>query len=289
MFKEFNLLSVHMVAAEKRIDLLFNFDIEPKSVQGDSVILSRTRDDDHIPFKLVIKNSLISLQLDDWPDTNEPYTLLINAEITNIVGRHLQSTVRRKLTFHSEITNQAIIVSPHNFETVQELSFKIEERGDQEPILRYYVEIAKENRFYNTVYNAHIDKPEFTLNIVPELEAGQYYVRVRAEYDEEYGPWSPLITFCYKEEPNPEFPIEPVGGNAEMPGAWDDLYDSKTELLDPQLQKEAEPVIDVISDLELLAYPENGVTPTKNQLIFEFDKDINLEMISSVVLIRKDF
>ncbi len=288
MFKEFNLLSINTIAAEKRLDLLFNFDIKPESVKGDTVILSRDRDDFHIPFKLVVKNDLISLHLDDWPDTNEGYTLLVNGSLTNIVGRKLQSTLRRRFRFRSETVSKAFIVSPHNFETVQDLFFKIEEKNGN--VGRYYLEIAKENRFYNTVYTSHLDKAEFTLHIVPELRPGQYYARIRVEYDEEYGPWSPIITFCYKEEPDPEFPIEPVGGNAEMPSAWDDLYDSKTELLDAGLLKEAEePEIEIESELELLAYPENGVTPEKNQLIFEFDKDIDESMIESIIIIRKDF
>ncbi len=285
MFKEFNLLSVHTIAAEKRLDLLFNFDIRPESVKGESIILSRVRDDFHIPFKLVVKNDLISLQLDDWPDTNEPFFLIINAEITNIVGRHLQSTIKRKITFRSEVTSKIFVTTPHNFETIQELSFKLEEKeGD---VNRYYVEIAKENRFYNTVYTSHVEKKEFTLHIVPDLMPGQYYIRARAEYDEEYSPWSPVVTFCYKEEPHPEYPIEPVGGNAEMPSAWDDLYDSKSELLDGF--KEEEPVIEVVEDLDLLTYPENGTTPEKNQLIFEFDHEIDADLIDSVILIRKDF
>ena len=287
MFKEFNLLSVNTVAAEKRLDLLFNFDIKPESVKGDSVILSRAEDDFHIPFKLVVKNDLISLHLDDWPNTNEPYFLIINAAVTNIVGRHLQSTVKRKITFHSEIVSKTYVVSPHNFETIQDLSFKLEEKeGD---IGRYYIEIAKENRFYNTVYTAFVDKKEFILHIVPDLMPGQYYARVRTELDEEYGPWSPVVTFCYKEEPNPEYPIEPVGGNAEMPSAWDDLYDSKSEILDSSVIDDIEESIDIKTDLELLAFPENGVTPEKNQLIFEFDHPIDESMIDSVILIRKDF
>ena len=286
MFKEFNLLSVHTIAAEKRVDLLFNFDIAPDSVQGDSIILSRAKDDFHIPFRLIVKNDLIALHLDDWPDTNESYFLIINATITNIVGRHLQGTVKRRLKFRSEITGKAVITQPHNFETVQELSFVVEEKdGDTG---RYYIEIAKENRFYNTVYTSSVSKKEFTLHIVPELPPGQYYVRARAEVEEEYGPWSPIVTFCYKEEPDPEYPIEPVGGNAEMPSAWDDLYDSKSEILDSSVTQETEP-IPVESDLELLTYPENGITPEKNQLIFEFDHELDEDMIDGVILIRKDF
>ena len=72
-----------------------------------------------------------------------------------------------------------------------------------------------------------------------------------------------------------------------MPSAWDDLYDSKTELLDGT--NPVEPEIEVITDLEVVAYPENGTTPENGQVLFEFDKTIDASLIDSVILIRKDF
>ena len=290
MFKEFNLLSIQSDASEKRIDLTFNFDIRPETVKGDSLVITRAQDDKHIPFRYTVVNDLIRLDFDDWFTPNVEYFIVISKEIQNIIGHTLLHTIRRRLVFKTEITNKVKITSPYMYEKIDTLHFVLEDNGDI-PCDRYYVEIAPENRFYNPIYKAEADGTEFEFHI-PELKPGQYYIRVRAQQGEEYGPWSPVATFIYKEEPEPEFPIQPVGGDKDMPGAFDDLYNARTEILDENIlaeQEETAEVIEVEQDLEILAYPENGITPSNRQFVFEFDKEIDPDLIESVIVIRKDF
>lgn len=289
MFKEFNLLSIRSDAAEKWLDLTFNFDIRPDSVKGDSLIVTRIRDDKHIPFRYTVRNDLIRLEFDDWFSPNEEYFVIVNKEIQNIVGHRLLHTVRRRLVFKSEITNKVRIVSPYMHEKIQSLSFVLED-SEEIPFGNYYVELAIENKFYNTVYRSEIAETEFTFVIQPDLPPGQYYVRARAQKNGEYGPWSNIATFIYKEEPEPEFPIDPVGGDKEAPGAFEDFYNAKAEILGPEiLDEQAAEDIEVEQDLEILTYPQNGVTPENNQFIFEFDRPLDPDLIDSVVVIRKDF
>lgn len=289
MFKEFNLLSIQSVAAEKFIDLTFNFDIRSDSVKGDSIIVTRVRDDNHIPFRFTVKNDLIRLEFDDWFSPNEEYFIIINKEIQNIVGHQLLHTVRRRLIFKSEITNKVKIVSPYMHEKIQSLSFALED-SEEIPFGNYYVELAIENKFYNTVYHSEIAETEFTFVIHPDLPPGQYYARARAQKGDEYGPWSNIATFIYKEEPEPEFPIDPVGGDKESPGAFEDFYNAKVELLGQEiLDEQAAEEIEVEQDLEILTYPQNGVTPENNQFVFEFDRSLDPTSIDSVIVIRKDF
>ena len=292
MFKEFNLLSIKSVAAEKRIDLTFNFDIRPESVKGDSIIVSRVRDDNHIPFKCTVKNDLIRLEFDDWFSPNEEYFIIINKEIQNIIGKNLLNSVRRRLIFKTEITNKIKIISPHMYEKIDDLSFKIED-SEEKAFGRYYVEIAVENRFYNTVYSSTVTDQEFTLTIVPDIKPGQYYIRIRAQANEDqYGPWSNVATFIYKEEPEKEFPIDKLGGDKELPSAFDDLYNARTEIFDDNIladQEAAAEEIEVEQDLEILTYPENGVTPENRQFVFEFDKSLDPTSIESIIVIRKNF
>ena len=289
MFKEFNLLSIQSVAAEKFIDLTFNFDIRSDSVKGDSIIVTRVRDDNHIPFRFTVKNDLIRLEFDDWFSPNEEYFVIINKEIENIIGYRLLHTVRRRLIFKSEITNKVKIVSPYMHEKIQSLSFVLED-SEEVPFGNYYVELAVENKFYNTVYHSEIAQTEFTFVIHPDLPPGQYYARARAQRGEQYGPWSNIATFIYKEEPEPEFPIDPLGGDKEAPGAFEDFYNAKVELLGQEiLDDQAAEEIEVEQDLEILAYPQNGITPENNQFIFEFDRPLDPTSIDSVIVIRKDF
>ena len=289
MFKEFNLLSIKSVAADKFIDLTFNFDIRANSVKGDSVIVTRVRDDHHIPFRQTVKNDLIRLEFDDWFSPNEEYFVIINKEIENIIGHKLLHTVRRRLVFKSEITNKIKIVSPYMHEKIQSLSFVLEDSGEA-PFGTYYVEIAPENKFYNPVYHSEVTGTEFTFVIEPDLKPGQYYVRARAQKNNEFGPWSNIATFIYKDEPEPDFPIDPVGGDKEVPGAFEDFYNAKAEILGGEiLDEQAAEEIEVEQDLEILTYPENGVTPEENQFIFEFDKPLDPTTDISLVIIRKDF
>lgn len=290
MFKEFNLLSIKSVAAEKRIDLTFNFDIRPESVKGDSIIVTRVRDDNHIPFKCTIKNDLIRLEFDDWFSPNEEYFIIINKEIQNIIGKNLLNSIRRRLVFKTEIVNKIKIVSPYMYEKIDELSFEIED-SEEKAFGKYYVEIAIENRFYNTVYTAEVSGTNFTLHINPDIKPGQYYIRVRAQANEDqYGPWSNIATFIYKEEPEPEFPIDKLGGDKEIPSAFDDLYNARAEIFDENiLADQAAEDIEVEQDLEILTYPENGVTPEDNQFVFEFDKSLDPTSIESIIVIRKNF
>lgn len=288
MFKEFNLLSIRSVAAEKFIDLTFNFDIRSDSVKGDSIIVTRVRDDNHIPFRFTVKNDLIRLSFDDWFSPNEEYFIIINKEIRDIVGHHLLHTIRRRLIFKSEIINKVRIVSPYMHEKIQSLSFVLED-SEEVPFNNYYVEIATENKFYNTIYHSEVADTEFTFVIDPDLKPGQYYIRVRAQEGEQYGPWSNIATFIYKEAPEPEFPIEKLGGDKEAPGAFEDFYNAKAEILGQEILDDQEVEIEVEQDLEILTYPENGVTPANNQFIFEFDHPLDPTSIDSVIVIRKDF
>lgn len=289
MFKEFNLLSIKSVAAEKYIDLTFNFDIRSDSVKGDSIIVTRVRDDNHIPFRFTIKNDLIRLEFDDWFSPNEEYFVIINKEIRDIVGHNLLHTVRRRLVFKSEIINKVRIVSPYMHEKIQDLSFVLED-SEETPFGNYYVEIATENKFYNTAYHSEVTGTEFTFVIQPDLRPGQYYARARAQKGPDYGPWSNIATFIYKEAPEPEFPIEKLGGDKEAPSAFEDFYNAKAEILAPEiLDDQAAAEIEVEEDLEILTYPENGVTPEDSQFVFEFDRPLDPTSIDSIIVIRKDF
>ena len=280
MYKQFNLSSITPLALEKRIDLKFNFDIDESSIQGDSIILTTLNGGDHIPFKYVVKNDLISLKLDEWPEPETVYHIIVEQEIKNITGQKLNSAIRRKLRFKSEITSKCSIKSPYQYEKLDELKF---EWLESEEYGSYYIEVAKENRFYNLVYSGDV----YTKSISPilaDLKPGQYYVRVRVQKDNEYGPWSPIVTFIYKEVCACDYPEEDgPSADAEMPGAWDDIFDNTP---DSPNQDNDDSFIEIEDDLEVLTQPQNGETPL--EFVFEFDKELDVYS-GKVVVIRRDF
>lgn len=287
MYKQFNLSSIIPRALEKRIDLKFNFDIDESSIKGDSINLVTLKGGDHINFKTVVKNDLISLLLDEWPKPDTVYHVIIEQEIKNITGQKLNSAIRRKLIFKSEITSVPIIKSPYQHEKLEDLNFEWVDKDNNES---YYIEVAKENRFYNLVYSGDVYTNSIS-PVLPELKPGQYYVRVRVQDGKEYGRWSPIVTFIYKDVCYCDEPENPgPSADAEMPSAWDNLFDNTPDSVTPGsssvIVDDSDNMIDVEDELEVLTAPENGVTPTS--FVFEFDKNLN-NQFGEVIVIKREF
>lgn len=264
MFKKFHLSSITPLALEKRIDLKFNFDVEESSIQNDSFNIV-TLNGDHINFNIYVVGDTVSLLLDDWPTPGTVYQIIVEQEIESISGQCLDSSIRRKITFESKITSRVTISNPYNFAKLDELLFEF---FDSENINSYYVELGHENRFYNLIYSGNI----FTNKISPiilDLKPGQYYFRVRVQKDSQYGPWSEVVTFIYKnicdcnkqEEDN----------NSNLPEV-EDYYSG--------------PTIDVEDTLEIISSPENGKTP--KTFVIEFDRNIDPSS-GEIVIIKKEF
>ncbi len=282
MYKVFNLSSVNLNAIEKRIDLKFNFDIDPNSISADTLSLV-SLDGIHSIFTYKVVDDVITMTLKEWPEPNSVYQILLNKELKSISGQNLKNAIRYRLTFSNEVTSEVTIVEPYNFQKLDNLVFKFK---DSENIGQYYIEIAKENRFYNLVYDAIINTNEIELfdqNIAP----GQYYIRARVKTNKEFGKWCSPVTFIYKEicdceEQKPDGP----SANASMPSAWSDLfgnglvYDTVPKNILDSIQPEVE------EDLEVLTYPEQGVTP--ESFIFEFDKNLDVNF-GEVIIIKREF
>jgi len=284
MYKKFNLSSITLDALNKKIDLKFNFDIKEASVQGDSINLVTLNTGDHITFKQFIKNNMIHLKLNEWPEPETVYQIIVEKEIENISGIKLDSAIRRKIIFSSEITSKVNIKSPYNFQKLDELFFEWDDDSD---INSYYVEIAKENKFYNLIYSGEI----YTNSISPvlqDLKNGQYYFRIRLQKNNQYGPWSNVVTFIYKDVCTCDDPEDPgPSADAEMPSAWDDLYsgnDSGNNSSGPETNNDIS--YDVEDELEVITSPTNGTTPTA--FVFEFDKKLE-PYIGEVIVIKREF
>lgn len=265
MFKKFHLSSITPLALEKRIDLKFNFDVEETSVKNDSFNVI-TLDGDHINFNVSIVGNEVSLILDDWPKPETVYQVIVEKEIKSISGVTLDSSIRRKITFESEITSKVTIKSPYNFEKLDELCFEF---NDSENINSYYVELGHENRFYNLIYSGNIYSNKIS-PIIYDLEPGQYYFRARVQNSSQYGPWSEIVTFIYKDVCDCD-EIEEVSEKHQIPEVdYGDSYAS----------------IDIEDTLEILSLPENGKTP--KTFVIEFDRDLDPDF-GEIVIIKKEF
>ena len=282
MFKQFNLSKIQVDALSRKIVLKFNFDVEADSVKGDSINIVTYDSGDHIPFKTKVDNEFIYIFLDEWPIPNTKYQIIVEKEIKNIAGMQLNSSLRRIITFESVITKIPVIKSPYNFEKVNEITIAFAEKPNES----YYVEIAKENRFYNLVYKSKVFEDSIPLEI-PNLEKGQYYVRARIEEAGNIGNWCEPVTFIYKEICDCDYPIEDgPSANATMPSPnqkWEEEFGGaeKEPIIEDNFDVEVEDVLDV------LTHPESGIT--SNSFVFEFDRELDPDCQPEIVIIRRDF
>lgn len=291
MFKKFCLSSVTANAIEKTVTIGFNYDLEEKTVSTATVRLTESNGS-ILKYTVSVKGTEIILKLKDWPQNTSCF-IVIDKSVENIAGDTLSQSYRNEIKFGVDITSRVNIKAPYNFEKLDNLRFEVD---DTEDIGSYYVEIAEENLFYNLKYSGYIEEKVFA-PVIPELEAGQYYVRFRVQKGEQYGVWSDVVTFIYQricddDEPEEEGP----SANAEMPSAWDDIYLNRDDEANNVQNSSAQPApvipavpptIDFESELELLSGPQNGETP--QSFIFEFDKELDILSGASVLVIKKEF
>jgi biopolymer transport protein ExbD len=197
----------------------------------------------------------------EWPQPNIEYIISIQ-NLTNVLGDALVSGVRRKIIFVSSITSKVQITYPAFNEVITDLKLKWQETAvdpNQPLVNSYYIEISTEANFYNIVKKTEVqDRTEIDLTDVTKK---QYYVRVRAQKDGEYGSWSDVVTFV-------------VGDSADVPGPIFDDGDSSVN---------EEPIFS--ADMQIVSAPANGETPAS--FIIEFDCEVDPDSIEDIIVLRR--
>ena len=285
MYKKFNLSSVKKNTAKNQIELKFNFEIDEKSIASDTISLVASNGS-RIDFDTKVVDDLIILTLKTWPDPNDTLHLLIKKEVKSIDGRLINSALRYKITFEPEITSSVVIKEPYNFQKLEKLKFVF---SDTDNINQYYVQIAKENRFYNFIYEDTVYTNDLNI-VLSDLKPGQYYIRARVQKDSQFGKWCQPITFIYKEVCNEDEPKEDgPSADTSMPSAWNDLYgDGSTyDTVKPNNVTVPDNNLPNVEDeLEIITKPEHGSTP--KTFVFELDKELDVNF-GEVIIIKREF
>jgi len=190
----------------KSITINTSFDIDPESVNELTVKLNEFSSKNLVNYQLETTGKSIVLTLHDWPEPNQSYLLIVNG-IKNILGSDLQSGIKRKIIFVSGITSNISLIYPAYDEVISDLKLEWEEKlvdDNSQLAYSYYIEIATENAFNNIIRNTKVQNA----NIVnlSDINNGQYYVRIRAEKLNEYGPWSEVSTFVVDSVSNNTIP-----------------------------------------------------------------------------------
>lgn len=253
MLIKFSIIGINTSLIEKKIIVDFNKDIDPITVNKNTLELinRRLRQIVEIEYEIIDKQIIITLV--DEPIINEEYMLNIKASIASVAEDLLGAAISQRIMFESVIQNTVEITSPIDHELLDNVHLVWKEKRDNNSlpsIDNYLVEIADDNTFFNVrIRSAVKDKNE--IKLAGNLTDGQYYARVRIQTDEDYGRWSEPVTFVLE-------------------------------------RKTAEDEIVYEEDLEILNQSENGIE--MEYFLFEFDADIDEEEFDkdNIVIIRRD-
>lgn len=264
---KFSILSINTSLKDKSVFIECALDVDEDTVTPNTVILLNKTTNSIELYDAVVEGKIIQVLMKRWPEPGDEYTILIQGGIQSVVGDKLESTLMRSFTFKSEVTSNVAIVSPTNFEKISELKIVLNETGKTTG--NYYLEVAKENAFYNLTHHSEIiGKKEL---ILTDLEPGQYYVRARAFEGKEYGRWSETITFVYEKAASTEQPST----TPEAPKKEDPIIDDTV------------PVIIVDEVVKLLSSPVSGTTPS-DRFSFTFDSPFTMDGVE-ITVFRGDF
>lgn len=228
MERFFQINSIEASLKEQSLYITLNADVDESTVNDDNLILMNKASRAMIPFDISIDRKIIQLKLKRWAEPNSEYILIVEAGIKSLVGIELESSISRKIIFKSEILNGVRILNPINFESmtdVEELKVRWEETlppRKKKKYKRYRVEISKDQAFINQAIETYVDVSdevyEMTFN---EFSLGQFFMRMRVEDNDQYGPWSEIISFTIKSSKQVKDPTiignEPETERPELP------------------------------------------------------------------------
>lgn len=270
MYQEFSVQSIDSLLNKKQILISTNRDIDPNTLKDTVIEVFERGTKTPLLFEPIIEGKNLAINLKDWPIPNTDYILSVKG-LTSIAGEKLETNIKRKITFDSNVISKAIVLNPSMFEKTSDPLIELKEisEKDEDIINSFYIEVSTDNAFYNIVAKGVFNKPIFRLSLVKNK---QYFLRARIQTNDgtdQYGLWSETVTFIYGEE-NVEGDIPAI----EEPNDPEDDY----------TQEDDGPIID-IEDFEIISSLDQGVTP--EQLIIEFSKDIDIFSVENIIITRK--
>jgi len=270
---KFCVVAVETNLKDQSVYVTFNKEVDSDSLNYDNIILA-VNGSTTAPlasYSIILGDDLktLKLQFIDAPIVNRPYILVLQDKISDLEGKHLDKSLFRNVSFKSNVTSDIVLNNPSNFEIISEQSFSWQEVGDN-LVNSYRLQISSDTGFFNIEVNNVIkDKTVVTLGV--PLKPGQYYYRVRAEQDNDYGVWSETRTFLVQES-----------GEYEE----DSVNEGTTAVTEDEVAVE-DLVGDIRNDIIVVEEkPVSGVTP--DSFTFLFSEDINPSDIK-ISVIRSDF
>ena len=193
MYNEFCVTSIFTDLSQKKIVVETNFKIDPASVNYETVKLVIAESGAQQNYKLNVEEKNVILIFNEWPSLDKTYFLMVS-DLVDVLKRKLNSSVSKEIIFVSDVKEKVEIVKPVHNEAlnINPIEIEIDAISDEkEEGIKYRFEISSDTAFFNIVET--IVSPEKNVKI--QLNDGQYYLRVRAEKETEWGDWSQFISF----------------------------------------------------------------------------------------------
>lgn len=225
MYRQFDLSSITTNLILKQIAIEMTAGIDPKSISGEDLRVFDCTANNYVTFAYAVAGSNLTLTLNDYPRSNSRYIVILQ-EITNIVGEKLARGIHHSIVFKSAINTKVKIISPVFSEKITDLNLILDEylaEGETgELVNSFCVEIALDNLFQNIIKTISLTSSQAHIDIAP----GQYYIRVRAQTDFEYGRWSDVSTFVIYEGSESEGSSDPENTNEAIYTSYIDIVDT---------------------------------------------------------------
>lgn len=220
----FSVLGAYADLALKQIVIETNFLVNPKSVTMDNILLYEVSDDNETHkltkfFSLSLDETKknIIIQFENYPKDNSKFYIIVKNLIDKL-DRELKYNYDRYITFSYNIKTKVKIDNPLDQSVLKDnnVEFNIATSCEDKEI-KYRIEISQDVAFFKTDYlildtnkkNNAILSNDLDYNFIgydidsEKIKAlitfktdGQYYIRVRAEKQEDIaGKWSDIISF----------------------------------------------------------------------------------------------
>lgn len=271
MYQKFTVTELRIDEANHCVIATFSHDLEEKSINKTSVYITESSSEEQpiLNTTYAVEGQVVKIFYPDFK-VNTQYTFYANNRVKSVTDMSLEIEYIRAFTIRSSVDSSIAIISPADYEEITEsVPVKLQESPGKsgKTVGKFRLQIATDVIFQDLVYDSVLEKSELSINKGTLKQNGQYYLRARAERTVVvHGNWSDIVTFTinYQSEQRKEDPEE-----SEKP-------DSTSQ---------EEPTF--IDDLELVAYPENGVTPSS--FIFEFNSDLdpNIFKPENVMIIKR--
>ena len=257
MYQKFTVTTVDIDKIQKLLHINFSFDVDEDTITNQSVYVTDEKGD-VINTKLSVEGTKLILSFTGNIKLNTPYFLVITKDVLSALGTNIYHAVKHEFQFKTECRSLVKILSPAEFEEMKDtihLEWKESAQKRADLCNHFRIQISDTHLFENILAESEVhDKT--SVDIIDIKESKQYYVRIRAEKNQDdFGMWSAPVTFT--------------------------LTRSNAAVNNPFMDEEEEPIYE--RPLEVLTLPEQGETPAS--FVFEFDGELDPKTIEENIVI----